>query len=176
MIKLTLFIVVMSSVLVTANELPSCNIEKSSAMVFSNEIEMDTLSVKIKGTPCHKAELELKIINKTGDLVYKYKAPFKPYIAVQWDDPKLNVDADKLAESIFEGYHFGSTDKLPLWMPKPDYYDANYQELKVSKEYYLSLTSKSWSTFSHKDHYEGWKIITYNRDKHEAVLISAGGL
>ncbi|MDH5629578.1 MAG: hypothetical protein OEY96_05420 [Gammaproteobacteria bacterium] len=159
-----------------ANELPSCDIEIEKPIFISNKHAEDTLSVHIKGEPCHKADLEILIKDVNDKEIYQYRAPFKPHIAVQWDDKDLNKFAKQFAQEAFKEYRFGHTNKLPEWMPKEEYYEENYQELEVSKEYYLSILSKSWQTFSHMTHYEGWQIIAFDQNSNKFVLISKGGL
>ncbi len=174
--KIIIYILILFPIIAFAGDNPDCNIMKETHTFFSNDKVKDILSVNIKGQPCYKAELIIQITDIHGKILYKYSSQFKPHIAIQWDDPTLDKDANKFAEQVIRNDNFSSTKALPPWMPKDEYYDEYDQEIMVSKSYYEKLCKKNWVTFSHMNHYEGWQVIVFDREQQKAVLVSKGGL
>lgn len=161
---------------VKAGDYPECDISKTVPITYSGQESDDILRVTIKGKPCYEAFLDIQIKGVGDQLLYQYHAPFKRHIAVQWDDPSLDKDADKLALRLTNPNAFSLTSKLPTWKPENEYYEENYQVLQVTREYYIGLREKKWRVYSHLTHYEGGKVIVFDINKHETIEVSNGGL
>jgi hypothetical protein len=174
--KIITCILVLIPLIASAGDYPDCNIIKETNIFFSNDKVKDRLSIKIIGQPCYEAELIIQITDIQGKILYDYTAPFKSHIAVQWDDSELDEDAKKFAAQEIGEDNFKRTEALPVWMPEDEYYEENYQEIKVSKPYYEKLLQKHWITFTHRIHSEGWKVIVFDREQQKVILVSAGGL
>ncbi len=118
----------------------------------------------------------VSIVSEAGDQLYLYEAPFKTHVAVQWDDPGLAEDAARLVRRLADQSSFTWTSDLPVWMPDREYYEANYQVLKIDRADYDRLRGKKWPVYTHPIHYERWRVITYNRQQDQAIVVSEGGL
>lgn len=158
------------------SEYPGCDVTKETQVNFSTSAATDRLSISISGQPCYEASLSITITAQDGRQLYSYEAPFKSHIAIQWDDPGIDADAEKFAVELFDDYRFGMTSDLPAWLPEDDYYESNYQVVQIERDYYEVLRENQWPTFSHPIHYEGWKVIAFDRGKNESVVVSEGGL
>ncbi len=166
----------MAPLISPAAEYPSCNVQKDVRVAYSEKQPTDTLSVRIKGWPCYKATLNIRITGKSGKVLYAYQEPFKSHVATQWDDNTLDEDAKALADRITHVDSFKSTKQLPEWKPADAYYEDYYQELKVEKACYEGLRKQKWRTYTHPIHYEGWKVIVFDQEKKQTVEVSSGGL
>lgn len=174
--KVIASILLLIPIIAFAGGYPTCDVIKETHVLFSSSKIKDRLSIEIKGQPCYEADLIIRITNIHGKILYDYSAPFKPHVATQWDDPKLDEDAEKLADQVIKENNFQSSEFLSAWMPEDEYYEKNYQEIKVSKAYYEKLRQKKWITFTHPNHYEGWQVIVFDREQQKVVLVSTGGL
>jgi hypothetical protein len=155
---------------------PDCDVSAVTLIPFSSEDATDRLSVVISGSPCYEASLALSITTEDGYAVYSYEAPFEPHVATQWDYPGLAEVAQGLVNRFLDDISFSRTRDLPEWIPKDEYYEANYQELRVDRAYYDKLRENDWPVYTHLIHYEGWKVIAYDRNKGQTVVVSQGGL
>lgn len=171
-----LFLLILFPTLAIASQYPDCNIKTSSSANFSNDDKKDIITVTINGSPCYEGELSLSITNPDGKIIYNYTARFKLHTAVPWEDYKLDEVAKEVAAAMTKEAHFQSSKELPVWQPNDEYYEVNYQEIEVPKEYYNKLRQANWITFSHLTHYEGWRVIVYDRIEHKVVIVSNGGL
>lgn len=155
---------------------PDCDVSAVTLIPFSSDDATDRLSVAISGSPCYEASLVVSITTNDGRSVYRYEAPFKPHVATQWDYPGLAEVAQSLVNRFLDDISFSRTRDLPEWLPKDDYYEANYQEVQVDRAYYEELREQDWPVYTHLIHYEGWKVIAYDRNKGRTVVVSEGGL
>ena len=118
----------------------------------------------------------VSISSAGGSRLYEYEARFKPHVAVHWEDSSLDGDAERLADRFLETESFGLTSDLPQWLPEADYYEANYQIIQISKEDYEELLLKDWITYTHKVHYEGWRVVTFDPEGRRSIIVSEGKL
>ena len=118
----------------------------------------------------------VSISSADGSRLYEYEARFKPHVAVHWEDSSLDGDAQRLAGRFLESESFGLTSDLPRWLPEADYYEANYQIIQISKEDYEELLRKDWITYTHKVHYEGWRVVTFDPENQRSIIVSEGTL
>jgi hypothetical protein len=170
------FLSVFAAASVAGDDYPDCDVSRSMKIPFSSDYSTDVLSITITGSPCYEASLDVSITSESGDRLYHYAAPFKPHIAIQWDDPGLAADAERLVERFTDDISFDRTADLPVWLPENDYYEANYQVVQIDRTYYDELREKDWSVYTHLIHYEGWKVIAYDRERERTVVVSEGGL
>lgn len=159
-----------------AGGLPNCSIHKESNIAFSSDDQLDVLLVSIEGAPCAKANLTIAIKNSNDDVIYSYQAPFKRHVAVHGNDSYLDRDALAFVDEVFAERQFSDTSQLPRWESKLEYWETNYQEIKISKSYYESLRNLNFPTFSHIIHYEGWRVLTYDTKRKEVIVVSEGGV
>ena len=155
---------------------PDCDVSGDMKISFSSEDATDVLSITISESPCYEASLEVSIVSEDGDLLYHYEAPFKPHVATQWDDPGLATDAKRSVDRFMDDISFERTSDLPAWLPEDEYYEANYQVVQIDRAYYDKLRDNDWSVYTHKIHYEGWKVIAFDRQRERTVIVSEGGL
>lgn len=159
-----------------ASDYPDCEIVEDVDVHFSRLDQPDHLTITVSGSPCYEATLTISVTTPDGELLYQYQAPFKRHTAVQWDDPSLDKDAERLVDRLLGDESFGLTSDLPVWLSEDDYYEANYQVLQIDQDYYEALRESRWVTFSHPIHYEGWKVVAFDRNKNETIVVSEGGL
>lgn len=160
----------------SAAELPACDISETASVHFSSEESADVLAVSISGKPCYEATLVATIASENGERWYHYEARFKPHTAVHWEDPSLDKDAEQEANEFVADESFGLTSELPEWLPEAEYYDAHYQVIQISKSEYEELRQHNWVTYTHSIHYEGWRVIAFDRDEQRTIIVSEGTL
>ena len=173
---LTTAILILELIPAYGSDYPNCDISRETQVSFSNPDATDRLSITISGKPCYEASLTILITAQGGRQLYRYEAPFKLHVAIQWDDPGLDKDAERLANRLFDDYWFGLTSELPAWLAEEEYSEANYQIVQIGRDYYEALRESHWATYSHPIHYEGWRVITFDPGKNEAVVVSEGGV
>ncbi len=159
-----------------ADEYPACDIAETAQVQFSSDDSADVLSVIISGKPCYEATLVITIASENGAIWYRYEERFKQHVVTRWDNPLLDEDAQRLADRLTNQESFGLTSDLPIWLPKEEYYEQNYQTLEIEQARYEGLRNAKWVTYSHPIHYEGWKVIAFDQDKQDVVEVSGGGL
>ena len=155
---------------------PGCLGGSQHNVPFTSEAATDILAVSIDGSPCYEATLEVSVTSEEGDQLYHYEARFKPHVVMHWENPELPEEANRLVRRFNNPISFSKANQLPKWLPKEDYYEANYQVLQVDRAYYDMLREQDWFVYTHLIHYEGWRVITYDRKKQKMVVISEGGL
>lgn len=160
----------------TGEDYPGCSFSGSRNAPLTSEAGTDLLELTISGDPCYEAILVLSIATKEGNQLYRYEAPFKPHVDTHWEDPGLSEDAERLLRRFLDHTSFSKTSELPKWMPKDDYYETNYQELQVDRSYYEMLLTQDWYVYTHLVHYEGWRVIAFDRQDRKIVVVSEGGL
>jgi hypothetical protein len=159
-----------------ADDYVNCSISEETQVHFSNLESMDILTVSVSGAPCYEATLAITISSENGARWYHYEAPFKKHVVTHWEDPLLDEAATQLVQRLTDHNSFGLTSELPIWLPDDEYYEDNYQTIRVEKTYYEELQNVEWITYSHPIHYEGWKVIAFDQSKQVLVEVSEGGL
>lgn len=159
-----------------ATDYPACNIEKTRAIAFSSSGPTDTFKIQIVGIPCYEATLSISVTNSKGVKVYKYEAPFKPHIPVDWEDPDLDRIADSFATYTLEKSYWGQSTDLPVWEYPTVFYDKNSTSVVVTQEQYEKYRKHITPVLWHHIHYEGWRHIVYDRKAESAVVVLEGGL
>lgn len=156
--------------------LPACDATAQKPLSFRTATSRDTVTVTIRGKPCHEALLSIRITSDAGKPLYTYEAPFKKHVATHWEDPELPRDAANLAKSIATQDEKKTTDSLPPWLPEADYYEEHYNTIKVSREQYEQLKKQKRPIFTHPTHYEQWQSVIYDPGTGRAQLLFEGGL
>ena len=141
-----------------SSDYPNRDVSRMSQVSFEGSGTTDRLTIAIHGSPCYEASLAINISSANGTQLYKYESRFKPHVAVQWDDSRLDGDAEQLADRLVDPESFGLTSDLPPWRPDADYYEEHYQSIKISKEEYEKLRKGHWITYTHPIHYQGWRV------------------
>lgn len=155
---------------------PDCDITRESAVSVAGQDSKDRLIVSIKGSPCYEASLAVSVISEGGGQLYEYVARFKQHTSSHWEDPSLDEDARYVVERFVDPNAFGLTSELPLWMPEADYYEQHYQSIQISREDYDELRQKAWVTYTHPIHYEGWRVVAFDRENQRSIVVSEGTL
>ena len=159
-----------------SQDYPGCSVQSKGNAPFTSDAGTDYLSVSINGNPCYEAMLVVSIESESGKPLYQYDARFKPHVVMNAKNPELPEEAERLARRFHAQISYGRTSELPVWEAKHDYYESNHQELRVDKAYYDMLRQKDWITYTHKIHYAGWRVISFDRDKLKMVIVSEGPL
>jgi hypothetical protein len=154
----------------------ACNETAKQTISFRTATSRDTVTVTIRGNPCHEALLSIQITSDTGKPLYSYEAPFKKHVATHWEDPGLPADAEKLAKRIAAQDEKKTTENLPPWLPEADYYEEYYDVIMVSQDQYEQLKKQKRPIFTHPTHYEQWKSVIYDPGTGKAQLLFEGGL
>jgi len=156
-----------------AKDYPSCDIHASKNVALYVNGKQASIQAAIKGTPCHEAQLEIKVI-VAGKVAYSYKAPFKPHVAIQWDD-LTEQDAKDYLNSIFESNHIINCSEL-----LPSKLDAvvgwDYNNLLVPLSQYEKYKSSKCRAFTHQTHYESNRAIVFPTNSTTGVIVSEYGL
>ena len=158
------------------DEHPNCEVTVESQVAFSSEDASDRLTITISGSPCYEGWVEISITTEDGRRLYYYRMPFIRHVAVEWSDPGLDKDAERLASVLVEQDSFGRTNELPIWSPRDENNEANYQVVLVNRDYYNNLRDVDWITFTHLIHSGGWKVVAFDQTLQRTVLVSAGTL
>ncbi len=154
---------------------PNCNIIKNKKIAFTSSQATDTLQMSIVGKPCYDGILEIKITRKDGLEVYKYKAPFKPHIAVGWDDVE-EKDAEELIKRTLNREGYLNSRELPSYEPSEKFYEKHYNVVTIPKEQYEKLRKQSTPLFSHSTNYESWVYLVYDDVTGKVIIIMKGGV
>jgi hypothetical protein len=153
--------------------LPSCNVVRKEKIAFeNNEKKNDDLLVQVVGKPCYNATYSIEIKSANGKILYSYKANFKPHIAIQWDDPGLDGDAERLVSETGDS-NWTTMGKLPKDL-KNETFEEDYL-LKVSKAKYSQLHKLNLPIFRHLTGYESWQLVVFDPDLGKAVVLISGG-
>ena len=169
-------LLLLAATLAIGDSYPSCSVASKRNVPFTSWAGTDMLEVSINGNPCYEATLVLTITSEEGHRLYRYEAPFKLHVAAHWEDPDLAEDAKRLIQRFNDHVSFSKSSELPKWSSVEDYYEANYQVLQVDRAYYEMLLQQDWFVYTHKIHYEGWRVITFDRLKQQMVVVSEGGV
>ncbi len=164
------------SLIAASNDYPDCDISREFQVSIEEKGSKDQLLITIQGSPCYEASLIVSITSEDGDRLYEYIARFKPHTPTNWEDPNLGEDAKYIAERFADPISFGLTSELPVWMPEADYYEEHYQTIQVSREEYERLRQKSWITYTHLIHYEGWRVLAFDPENQRSIVVSEGTL
>jgi hypothetical protein len=175
LLAITLFL--LGTSLAYGDKHPDCEVTKESQISFSSKDAADRLSMAISGSPCYEASLDISITANDGRLLYHYEAPLAKHLVAPWDDPGLLAEeVEWFASRILSQESIGRTSDLPVWLPKDEYYEANYQVIQVDRDYYEELREYDWIVYTHHIYYEGWRVIAYDQQQARTVVVSEGGL
>ncbi|NQY95081.1 MAG: hypothetical protein HRT43_13025, partial [Campylobacteraceae bacterium] len=95
---------------------------------------------------------------------------------IQWDDPNIDKDAERLAQRMLKKYNFKKSNSLPVWLEKEAYYEETFEEINITKKAYNNYREKNWHIFTHMIHYEAWKTIIFDQERKEIIHIINGGI
>ena len=152
---------------------PSCNISKSSLINFRNSKIRDTLLVSIKGEPCYKAELTIRILTNNNEILYNYKQPFEKHVAIQWDDPLLADVANDFIDRLLKN-NIELASSLPPFSASeiPDNKPIGFEyTIKVNEKTYGNIVASNKPVFRHLTHYEEWRYIVYDAKSGKGIVI-----
>ena len=154
---------------------PACNITKTKNIHFRNYTETDVLFASIEGAPCHEAKLKITIKTRQGQIIYYYEAPFKPHIAVHWEDLEVPKDPQDFLDRLFREGLKRSQD-LPPFVSEKDFEDNYNNQLKVDPNLYERIRLARRPIFRHLTHYEEWRYVGYDDKTTKGIVIAIGGL
>jgi hypothetical protein len=154
----------------TSGAYPACNIAKEREIHFRNGKAKDLLQVSIKGAPCYQATLKIAIKTKQGLLLYSYEAPFKPHIAVNWEDIEVPRDPASFIERVFKYGPMNSHD-----LPGLSASDAQYR-LELDEKSYERLRKENKPVFRHPVHYEEGRYLIYDETAKKPVVVLTDAL
>jgi hypothetical protein len=154
----------------TSSKYPACNIAKAKQIHFRNGKEKDLLQVSIKGAPCYQATLKIVIKTKEGLLLYSYEAPFKPHIAVNWEDIEVPKDPASFIDRLFKHGSISSRELPALSDPGAEY------RLEIDEKSYGKLRKESKPVFRHPVHYEEGRYVIYDEKAKKPVVVLTDAL
>ena len=161
----------------TSRALPSCNVDRTAQIHFSSASSFDTLRVAVRGNPCWEGMATISITRKNGEVIYRRDQRFKVLTPAQWDDPNLQMDAERFVKYTIEEGIIGESSKLPPWEGNgDDFYEKNATSLAVSPERYESLRKQNLPVFYHQTYYEGGVDLVYDPSQKTVVIVLEGGL
>ena len=141
-----------------SKELPSCSVEASREIQSISGLKKGKITVAVKGSPCYKATLSLKIYSGTT-IVYDYKHRFKPHVAIHWES-LVEKDASDFLKHQLENYNFIKCRELPEIKTNGDL--PYYNKLLISEDKYNKLKASNCRAFIHTyKHYEGNRIVIF---------------
>lgn len=154
--------------------------EKNTCDVFmSKEIDLiaaeakATINVNVQGSPCYKASLNINVI-LNGSEKYTYQAPFKPHVAIHWEDLTLK-DVQHFVKGVLDESSISNCGEL-LSIKLDEMDGWNYNKLLVSEQAYNSYNLDACTTFTHPVHYEAHRVIVIHNKNNNVVAISEHGL
>jgi len=158
-----------------AAEYPACDIHDSrSVPLYTNGVKA-TIEASIKGAPCYKAQLEIKVL-VSGKPSYSYKAPFNSHVAINWA-ALTEQDAKNYLESIYLAYNFiNCNELLPAKLEEGDPSGYNYNSLLVPLETYNHFKASNCKVFIHQIHYEASRAIVFPVGTKRSLKVSEFGL
>ena len=155
---------------------PPCDLERSGPVAFRNAEPGDTLRVSVQGDPCWKAVLRIRVVAPDGAEHYRYEAPFKPHVALDWRDPHLERAAAAFAdEAVANAGLVGSTAALPPWGDAQEYYAAHGNAIRVERSAYEALRADRRPILWHRTGRESWRSVIYDPQTRAARVILEGG-
>jgi hypothetical protein len=132
-----------------------------------------TLRASVKGRKCYETALDIKLMTKER-VLYSYSAPFKPHVAIHWEDLELR-DIQRYVDSLFEKYRFSScAELLPQKLSLLDGW--NYNRLLVSENEYSKYRAMPCISYTHQTHYEVHRVVVFPTSKKMGVPVSEYGL
>jgi len=153
-----------------------CDVEKTADLYFRDATEADVLRIKIKGEPCYEARLHISITTKDGKDLYQYQAPFKPHIAVHWEDIQVPKDPQAFIDLVLKGSTFKRGRDLPALESEEQFYEKYYNELPTDTGRYENLRLTEKPLFWHPTHYERWNYVVYDEKQGRGFVFMRGGL
>ncbi len=155
---------------------PPCAVERSGPLAFRSAQPGDTLHVSVQGDPCWKALLRIRVVAPDGAELYRYEAPFKPHVATDWRDPRLDRAAESFADEVLANAGLvGSTAALPPWGDAQEYYAAHGNAIRVERLAYEALRADQRPILWHRTGRESWRSVVYDPQTHAARVILEGG-
>lgn len=151
-----------------AQEYPSCDLSISKNIEKLVGVWGAKITASVAGEPCYKATLTFEIKTR-GELLYAYKEPFKPHIAVHWEDV-TESDARKFLENSIEDTNFIKCADLPEIEQDGDL--PYFGNLSVSKEQYMNFKKSECRAYIHTfKHYEDKRVIVFPINEEEAIVV-----
>ena len=92
------------------------------------------------------------------------------------DDPELPSYAAELVKRIADQDEIETTDSLPPWLPRDDYYEQHNNVIKVPQSTYEQLKRQKRPIFSHPTYHEGWRSLIYDPNTKKAQTLFEGGV
>jgi len=157
-----------------ADTYPSCDLHDArEARLYSNGTEA-LIDVSIKGSPCYEAELTIGIY-VSGNLVYLYKAPFKPHVAIHWQD-LATEDAKEFIKAVYAPHNIiDCRNLLPSTAQDGDPSGYNFNSLLVEKSQYEKYMASNCKAFIHLVQYETSRAIVFPSNLKKGVPVSEFG-
>jgi hypothetical protein len=160
-----------------ASPLPSCNVERTAAIHFSDASHPDALRVAVKGAPCWDGKATITITSSEGKVLYHWEKPYKPLNPVQWDDPGQPALARDFVESTITNGLDARKRQLPRWIGTAESFEEeHYASPAVSRARYEALRRRKLPVFYHQTYYEGGVYLVYDPEEKEVVIVLEGGL
>jgi hypothetical protein len=156
-----------------AADYPACDVRQLRKVPLHIQGEQAELEVKIKGSPCYQATLELKVFAH-GKTAYSYQAPFKPHVAIGWKDID-EQSAIEYVERAYSAVYFKNCDELlPAVLAEDAIY--NYNTILVPAPVYAQFKASQCRAFEHQIHYEASRDVVFPLNTSEGIAVSEFGL
>lgn len=154
---------------------PACHVAKTEEIYFRSYREKDVLAASINGNPCYEAILNITIKTRGGRHLYLYEAPFKPHVAIHWEDLRVPKDPQDFLNFLFKEGMKRRQD-LPPFISDEDFAERYNNRLEVGQKSYERLRRAQKPMFWHLTHYEAWRYVVYDEKEQKGIVVASGGL
>ena len=153
---------------------PACQHSVTRQIAFTSPQAKERLTVSIGPGACHSAQLSIVVASVQGKVLYRYLAPFKKHVAVQWNDPDLPEVARKFADDT-SSRALVPRSELPVPKPQGEM-DEGDAELMVPAPVFKRLVSSGQPMLYHPTHYEGGQYVVFDPATRSARGVAQWGV
>lgn len=153
-----------------------CDVESSKTVAYSAIDSRDTLTVRVAGTPCSKAQVSIRVTTEAGNEIYAYTGEFIKHMPYMIYEPELNNLVQFFVDKVISGAVSRTTDNLPEYTDKDAFYEANNDYLMIPVTDYDKLRQEARPILWHITGESTWVHHVYDPEAGGSIKIMRGGV